>query len=260
MARETSSRTDFYDGVWRAWGHLDRASPAAFHRRRLVLELATRCPIRPERILDAGCGRGELLREFARHFPAAELWGADVSAESLAATTEAVERAELFQLDLGDPDALAAHPDKLGRHGLVVCSEVLEHLADDTLGVRLLGRLLAPGGRLLVTVPSGKMSRFDELIGHQRHYRPRELVSLFERAGLEAKELVAWGFPFHTLYRSLVRIASRWSLSGGTAEPGRAGHALGSLYGWSGALLRPLFYANLSRWGEQLVAVASTRG
>jgi SAM-dependent methyltransferase len=260
MADETRSRRDFYDSVWRTWGHLDAASPAAFHRRRLVVGQAARGRTSPERILDVGCGQGGLLRELGREFPSAHLAGADVSTESLEQTRQVVGGAELWQLDLGDPQALTARPEQLGRYDLVVCSEVLEHLEDAPLAVRHLAALLAPGGHLVVTVPGGKLSRFDELIGHQRHYRPGELGSLLERAGLTVETVIAWGFPFHSFYRSLVRVASRWSLGPRGGVPGRAGRGLGLLYAWSGALLRPLFYANLSRWGEQLVAVARASG
>ena len=30
----------FYDDMWRNYGHLDAVSPAAFHRRRIVVQLA----------------------------------------------------------------------------------------------------------------------------------------------------------------------------------------------------------------------------
>jgi SAM-dependent methyltransferase len=260
MADQTRSPRDFYDSVWRTWGHLDASSPAAFHRRRLVAARAAERRTAPARILDVGCGQGELLAELGRAFPAARLAGADVSLESLEQTRRTVENAELFELDLGDPAALASRPEQLGRYDLVVCSEVLEHLGDDALAARHLAALLAPAGRLVATVPGGKLSRFDELIGHQRHYRPPGLRSLFECAGLTVETIDAWGFPFHSFYRSLVRVASRWSLGRREDGPGRASHGLGVLYAWSGALLRPLFYLNLSRWGEQLICVARAPG
>ena len=260
MADPTGSPREFYDSVWRTWGHLDASSPAAFHRRRLVVARAAERQAAPARILDMGCGRGELLGELARAFPPARLAGADVSHESLEQTSRAVGGADLFELDLGDPTALTSRPEQLGRYDLVVCSEVLEHLGDDALAARHLAALLAPGGCLVATVPGGKLSRFDELIGHQRHYRPLELGSLFERAGLMVETIEAWGFPFHSFYRSLVRVASHWSLGPSGGGPGRARRGLGVLYAWSGAVLRPLFYLNLSRWGEQLVCVARAPG
>ncbi len=246
--------------MWRTWGHLDASSPAAFHRRRLVAARAAEHGTSPGRILDVGCGQGELLAELGRTFPAAQLAGADVSLESLEQTRRTVGRADLFELDLGDPEALASRPERVGHYDLVVCSEVLEHLVDDRLAARHLAALLAPGGHLVATVPGGKPSRFDELIGHQRHYRPPELRALFERAGLTVERIDAWGFPFQSFYRTMVRVASRWSLRRRADGPGRANRGLGVAYAWSGALLRPLFYLNLSRWGEQLISVARAPG
>src|SRR5262249_14251945 len=75
---------EFYDAMWRRYAHLDAVSPAAFHRRRLVVELAARASPAPRRILDVGCGQGELLDELAARFPGSRITGADISAEALA--------------------------------------------------------------------------------------------------------------------------------------------------------------------------------
>jgi 2-polyprenyl-3-methyl-5-hydroxy-6-metoxy-1,4-benzoquinol methylase len=42
------------------------------------------------------------------------------------------------------------------RFSLIICFDVLEHLEDPTLVLRQMRVLLAPGGRLLVTVPNGR--------------------------------------------------------------------------------------------------------
>ena len=106
------------------------------------------------------------------------------------------------------------------------------------------------------------MSRFDRAIGHQRHYRPGELKQLLASAGLRPLKILAWGFPFHNLYRSAVRIGTRLALrprsepqpSGPNPDLAATGYGRG--YAVLAGVLRPLFYLNLSRWGEQLVAVA----
>jgi len=56
------------------------------------------------------------------------------------------------------------------------CSEVLEHV-DDPKRLMVRSRtLLAPGCRLVVTVPGGPMSCFARHIGHRRHFTPSGLA------------------------------------------------------------------------------------
>ncbi|MEO8900487.1 MAG: methyltransferase domain-containing protein, partial [Polyangiaceae bacterium] len=83
MAIEASDSQAFYDKMWKDYGHLDAVSPAAFHRRRVIVQLAQRYAGRPGKILDVGCGQGELLRELAEAMPGAEVHGADLSEQSL---------------------------------------------------------------------------------------------------------------------------------------------------------------------------------
>jgi hypothetical protein len=48
------------------------------------------------------------------------------------------------------------------------------------------------------------MSRFDQHIGHRKHYRPEELRRLLERAGFRVERAHGAGFPFFNLYRRVV--------------------------------------------------------
>ena len=102
------------------------------------------------------------------------------------------------------------------------------------------------------------MSRFDELIGHHRHYDTTTLAALIKSAGLEPLEVFAWGFPFQNLYRSAVRVASRaqFGRPKPQAKARRVGGVLSKGYAFFGAALKPLFYLNRPYWGEQLFAVA----
>lgn len=261
----TSDTTDdgasaFYDDMWKSYGHLDAANPASFHRRRLAVQLARKAAPRARRLLDAGCGQGELLADLTRAFPGSVVEGADLSEQSLRDTARRSPGHELFLLDLVAPDFRRTHEQRFGRFDLVVCSEVLEHIPDDALAARNLMELLAPGAVALITVPGGKMSRFDELIGHQRHYSRDDLVRLLEGAGFQVDRAIAWGFPFHNLYRTAVRVASRATMAGepkrGAREEGGLSRVLGKAYALFGRSLKPLFYLNAARWGEQTIAVA----
>jgi SAM-dependent methyltransferase len=249
---------EFYDSVWEEFGHLDRESPASFHRRRITRRLALRHAASARRVLDAGAGQGLLVRELSLHMPAAVVAGADVSARSRAETARLNPDAPVFELDLQAPD-FEPQARALGRFELVVCSEVLEHLPDDREAAHRLRSLLEDGGRLIVTVPGGRMSRFDQAIGHRRHYDTSSLTRVLRGAGLEVVECFAWGFPFQNMYRSAVRVASRVAFRNGSAKTPRRsllGDTMQAGYEILGRVLVPLFYLNRPYWGEQLFAVA----
>ena len=260
----TAAAGEFYDEMWERYGHLDAASPAAFHRRRLIVELCQRHAGGARHVLDAGCGRGELLQELRRALPFAELSASDVSLASVRETARLNPALRVFQMDLSQPDFDRVHAADLGKFELITCSEVVEHIPNDRRAVERVAKLLAPRGLLVLTVPGGKMSRFDELIGHQRHYSSGALLELALGAELDPLEVLAWGFPFQNLYRSAVRVASRFSMPS-PSEPKSRGssrnisHLLGASYAVFGRALKPLFYLNRNFWGEQMLLVARKR-
>jgi 2-polyprenyl-3-methyl-5-hydroxy-6-metoxy-1,4-benzoquinol methylase len=260
--RNATEEKAFYDDMWSRYGHLETESPAAIHRRRLVVDLASRAVAPTARVLDVGCGQGELLRDLAARLPQATISGADLSEESLRLSRAANPTFELFALNLADPDFASRQRAHLGAFDLVTCCEVLEHIPDHETAARNIASLLAPGGSLIATVPGGKMSRFDVAIGHQRHYDEGQLRALLTTAGLSVQTVLAWGFPFHNLYRSAVRLASRISMPGGPAAPTAEGRPsllsglLSTAYVTVSRILHPLFYLNRDRGGEQMIAVA----
>jgi 2-polyprenyl-3-methyl-5-hydroxy-6-metoxy-1,4-benzoquinol methylase len=268
--RSATEEKAFYDDMWDRYSHLDAASPAAFHRRRLVIELATRYAADVSRLLDVGCGQGELLRDLTLRMPAALIAGSDLSERSLVDSRRRNPTFELFELDVADPQLPERHPARLRSFDLVTCCEVLEHIPDDQTAARNLASLLAPGGTLIATVPGGKMSRFDHAIGHQRHYRAEQLESLLTNAGLHVERVLAWGFPFHNIYRSAVRLASMFTMPGSGGEstpsqsaasrPGLLSSALSAGYVAFGRVLNPLFYLNADHGGEQMIAIARFPG
>jgi hypothetical protein len=115
---------------------------------------------------------------------------------------------------------------------------------------------MAPGCRLVVTVPGGPRSAFDKHIGHRRHYTPDALRDLLQRAGFAVERATGAGFPFFNLYRLTVVARGDKLISdvaGGTAE----------VTGTARVAMRTfdvLFRANLpaTRFGWQIAGVATT--
>ncbi|MFB3904750.1 MAG: class I SAM-dependent methyltransferase [Acidobacteriota bacterium] len=102
----------------------------------------------------------------------------------------------------------------------IVCSEVLEHIPEDDLALAELARVLAPGGRLIITVPLHRYywSKDDEVVGHCRRYDPLELARKLARAGLEVRQVRAVGSVFERgltlgsvlLFLTLNRRGNEW--------------------------------------------------
>jgi SAM-dependent methyltransferase len=69
---------------------------------------------------------------------------------------------------------------------VVSAFDVVEHCADDRLALSELGRVLAPGGRLLLSVPAYQWawSDHDVQAGHHRRYTRPQVVRLVESTGL----------------------------------------------------------------------------
>jgi 2-polyprenyl-3-methyl-5-hydroxy-6-metoxy-1,4-benzoquinol methylase len=108
------------------------------------------------RLLDLGCGTGDLLDRLARQFPNAEFVGIDSNASSLArARALSPPRCAFFESRYEE-----AAP---GIFDVIVCSEVYEHVGDPERLLDRLRDLLVPGGYLSMSTPSGWMFRVPRL-------------------------------------------------------------------------------------------------
>ena len=85
-------------------------------------------------------------------------------------------------------------PVASGTVDLVVAMDVLEHLDDDRAAMVEWVRVLAPGGRLLVTVPADPSlwSAHDVAVGHRRRYVAVELRALAVAAGAAVLDIRSW--------------------------------------------------------------------
>jgi SAM-dependent methyltransferase len=83
-------------------------------------------------------------------------------------------------------------------------AETLEHMADDRVAARELGRTLKHGGWLVGSVPADpkQWSEWDEWAGHLRRYTRQDLDDLLCEIG-PAPELKSWGWPVLRLYDAL---------------------------------------------------------
>lgn len=201
---------------------------------------------RNARILEAGCGVGgniELLRRFG-----------EVSALEPDAPSRAYVEARtgLAPSDGRLPDGLPYAP---GSFDAVCAFDVVEHVDDDRGAVAALASLLAPGGRLVVTVPAFQWmwSRHDELHHHKRRYTKAEMVALLADAGLTP---VKAGY-FNTLLFPLaaaVRVLKR-ALGVTTEDDRMPPRTINALLHWLFSLERGLAVKGGLPFGLSILAV-----
>ncbi len=156
-------RTAFFDGIadqWDGWDDL------AALERKLAASLEELGVGMDERVLDLGCGTGNLTRALlARLSPAGRVFAVDISPRMLEVARRKIadprvtwHAADARRLPLGD-----AACDR------ILCCSVWPHLDDRAAVTAELGRVLAPGGAL-----------------HVWHLIPRERVNAIHAGAGEA--------------------------------------------------------------------------
>ena len=161
---------------------------------------------RPVRVLDAGCGDAWFSRQLQPSLPAgSEVVGWDTALDD--------ERLSLFASNL-PPGMTISRDQPTGDFDVILCMDVLEHVADDRVFLSDLSGRLGTGGHFVCSVPAwpGLFSRHDRALRHFRRYTPSQARRLLESVALT---LVRKGGVFHGL------AAIRWLqlLSWGRAEP-----------------------------------------
>jgi SAM-dependent methyltransferase len=254
--RAPTDATDDWDRHWREQAGINALNPAQVYRRDLIFRLlALREAQAPVRLLDLGCGSGELDMHVLREREGAEILGLDVSTTGIQLARRKVPTGTFHQQDLAKPLDVSGF-DRWATHG--VCTEVLEHLDHPAETLANVARLLAPGCKLVITVPAGPMSAFDRHVGHRRHFTPLLLRRTIEDAGLEVAEIRGAGFPFFNLYRlAVVARGERLVKDAFGGEASRLPLAARAAIRTFGALFK--LSTDRTMLGWQLVAVATPR-
>jgi SAM-dependent methyltransferase len=139
--------------------------------RRFILPSVTQLkkdyPIR--RVLDAGCGTGNIAVEIASLLPDVEVTAIDLTDESLALARQRASHQRLSNVSFQKSNLLQYDPG-LGVFDFVYCQGVIHHLSDPHLGMKNLNRYLKNGQHAFVWLYS--------LLGRRRILDMREALKI----------------------------------------------------------------------------------
>lgn len=163
-----------------------------------------------DRVLDAGCGLGRHAL-YTSKLPC-QIWAMDLLDHDLLRVQGLMKLMEDKKEKVGQMLLLRSDllhlpfPDE--AFDKIICSEVLEHLRDDSQGIAELVRVLKKGGKISISVPTFLSELINGMLsddyfnwpgGHVRKYKPHQLASTIVANNLRIYE-IRFEHSFHTLY------------------------------------------------------------
>lgn len=148
------------------------------------------------RILDVGCGAGQLTGHLARYAdPDASITACDFSVEMLLRARQRLASSSI-QFVLGD---LTQLPFADASFDCITCGYAIEHLSDARSGLAELARVLSVGGRLLLLTTEDRWTGYLTAKTWNCHaYNRREFQCRCHELGLIWKNEL-WYSPVHQL-------------------------------------------------------------
>ena len=218
-------------------------------RKNVVLDVIKRYLTKNDQIkvLDIGCGSGLMLTSLDE---IGETYGMDMSDEALSFSKEIftgrVEKGAL-------PDQL---PYQENFFDLITALDVIEHIDNDVDSISAIRSLLAPGGKVVFTVPAYMFlwSPHDEMNEHKRRYTLPERKKKLVEAGFTVEKISYYNtflFPAVFLVRMLNNGLKRDGASDMDMPSSPLNYVLKKIFGIEKYLLR---YLNLP-FGVSVLAV-----
>jgi 2-polyprenyl-3-methyl-5-hydroxy-6-metoxy-1,4-benzoquinol methylase len=163
-----------------------------------------------DRVFDVGFGRGYLAAQLIRERGVARYHGIDIVDTWVKASHELLAYNGLADADIvleaGDLFDLTKEQIAATDANLVVCCEVLEHVDDAELALRVLADALPDGADLLFSVPLH--GRLEQVWGHASVFDVARLKQMLDGAGLYAHHVEP--------------LANTWSLVVASRDPARS--------------------------------------
>lgn len=140
-----------------------------------------------KKILDVGCGTGNLLLEIGKDHSSFELYGIDISPKMIQIANSKIGKLTNVKFQIGSGDSL---PFESNCFDFVVCSHSLHHHPKPEKSLAEMTRLLKPGGTLILVdgFTDGIFRRINFLItrifqneGFVQRFKKVEICDFFQK-------------------------------------------------------------------------------
>lgn len=181
VVAEYAKAAEQYDAKW------------AFYVEATTAETLRRLPMHASaRVLDVGCGTGELLRRLSAKYPDAVLAGLDPVAEMLAVAADKLSGKEDLRIGYADDLPWAA-----ASFDVVVSCNMFHYISHPVRALREMARVLRPGGSIVLTdwcddYLACRICNFYLRLTNRafyKTYRKAECLDLLRQAGFEEMTL-----------------------------------------------------------------------
>jgi len=161
---------------------------------------------RTGRVLEIGCGFGDLLRFLQKDF---KTYGIDISNYVIKEAKKKTKNSILRVMRAEKIDTF-----KKGSFDIIISCHVLEHLPNPSLVINKMAMILKEGGIVLIVVPNtsslGKKIKKQNWVGlkdktHISLFSPKKWLELLRRSGLEPFKVFSdglWDSPYLPLIPS----------------------------------------------------------
>lgn len=174
-------------------------------------------------ILDIGCSVGTI--DFFLSDKAKKIVGIDISKKAIEV---AKKNSEILHVSDNVFFKVLKFPEQYiqKKFDLIICSEVLEHISNDSLALRIIYSSLKRNGTGIISIPSknaplyklGFLKMFDMKVGHLRRYTLEELSDLMKQTDFKIIKRQKTEGVFRNLlftfnvFSFLVKVANRFNL------------------------------------------------
>jgi SAM-dependent methyltransferase len=185
----------------------------ASRTRALLAMMDPILPGRDLKLLDIGCGAGNMIHHLSRY---GQVKGVEIDPRPVA-----VAHQRGYDVDQGDATQGLTYAD--ASFDVVSALDVIEHNQDDMSILREIHRLVKPGGHTVITVPAFMWlwSHNDDINAHIRRYTASELRKKLQDVGFRIRRMTYNNFLVFPMAAALILLRR-----GRKSEPELASHHL----------------------------------